>query len=126
MQEKKFSRATKTNSPTGKTGSTSTPSIGDSFMYNEASGNNFGSNVFISFERIDIIQISINTFYYNRYSNPTSILRSTARFRIQLLLPNGQWHPKYKIPEKTIYSSTSTDWSLLTLDYGITEFTELD
>ena len=83
------SRATKTNSPTANTGATSLPPIGDSFMYIETRGIKFGSNVTVSFERTYTIQISNITFYYNRYSNPTSFLTSMGRFRIQLILPDG-------------------------------------
>ena len=58
-----FRRATETNSPTGQSGATSLPPIGDSFMYVKTSSNNHGNNVFGSFERTDIIQISNITFY---------------------------------------------------------------
>ena len=63
-----FIRSTKTNSPTGNSGAIVSPPVGNSFMYIETSGNNFGSNVFCSWERIDIIQISNIIFYYNRFS----------------------------------------------------------
>ena len=63
-----FVKSTRTNSPTGFSGATKLPPIGDSFMYIETSSNKFGNNVFVSFERIDIIQISNITFYYNRFS----------------------------------------------------------
>ena len=62
-----FFRSTKTSSPTPNSGALNSPAIGDSFMYNETSSNNFGPNVFCSWERIDIIQISNITFYYNRF-----------------------------------------------------------
>ena len=35
-------------------------------MYFETSSNNNGQNVFVFFERTDIIQINKITFYYNR------------------------------------------------------------
>ena len=63
-----FIKSTKTNSPTGHSGATSLPPIGNSFMYIETSSSNHGNNVFVSFERTDIIQISSITFYYNRFS----------------------------------------------------------
>ena len=64
-----FIKSTKTNSPTGHSGASSLPPIGNSFMYIETSSNNHGpERVFVSWERTDIIQISIITFYYNRYS----------------------------------------------------------
>ena len=37
-------------------------------MYIETSSNNHGNNVFVSFERTDIIQITKITFYSNRFS----------------------------------------------------------
>ena len=46
-----FLKSTKTNSPTGYSGAVS----------------KHGPNVFVSFERTDIIQISNITFYYNRF-----------------------------------------------------------
>ena len=64
----KFKKLTKTNNPTGYSGATSLPPIGNSFMYIETSSNNHGNNVFVSFDRTDIIQISNITFYYNRFS----------------------------------------------------------
>ena len=64
-----FIRSTKTNSPTGDSGATSLPPIGNSFMYIETSSNNKGNNVFVSFERKDIIEITNISFYYNRYSS---------------------------------------------------------
>ena len=36
-----------------------------------------------------------------------------GEFRNQLSLPNGQWYPKIKTDKKTIYSTTSTEWTLL-------------
>ena len=54
-----FIKSTKSNSPTGNSGITSFPPFGDSFMYIETSSNNNGNNVFASFERTDIIQITI-------------------------------------------------------------------
>ena len=61
-------KSTKTNLPTGYSGATSLLPIGNSIMYIEISSNIHGKNVFVSFERIDIIQISNITFYYNRFS----------------------------------------------------------
>ena len=57
-----FLRSTKTSSPTGDSGSTGLPPIGDSFMFIETSSNNYGNNVFVSFERTDIIQITNISF----------------------------------------------------------------
>ena len=44
--------------PTGNSGAANLPPIRDSYMYIETSSNNYGQNVFVSFERTDIIQIS--------------------------------------------------------------------
>ena len=56
-------------------------------MYVETSSNNHGNNVFVSFERTDIFQISNITFYYDRFSILTNdSLKSMGRVRIQLLL----------------------------------------
>ena len=88
----KFIKSTETNSPTSLPGATSSSPIGDSFMYIETSSNNHGNNVFVSFERTDIIQISNITFYYNRYSILTiDSLKAMGRFRIQLLLEDNTW-----------------------------------
>ena len=94
-----FLRSTKTNSPTGDSGATSLPPIGDSFMYIETSSNNYGNNVFVSFERTDIIQITNISFYYNRYSSSNQNLRAMGRFRIQLLLNDNTWSTRYNIPK---------------------------
>ena len=51
-----FIKSAKTNSPTGHSGATSLPPICISFMYIETSSNNHGNNVFVSWERTDIIQ----------------------------------------------------------------------
>ena len=85
-----FIKSTKTNSPTGDSGATILPPIGNSFMYIETSSSNHGHNrVFFSWERTDIIQITNITFYYNRFSTSDSNLRAMGRFRIQLLLEDN-------------------------------------
>ena len=66
-----FVRSTRTKRPTGDSGATTPPPIGNSFMYIETSSANHGNGVFVSFERTDIIQISKITFYYNRFSIST-------------------------------------------------------
>ena len=67
-----FIRSTKTNSPIGDSGATNLPPIDDSFMYIETPSNNHGINVFVSWERTDITQITNKTFYSNRFSILTS------------------------------------------------------
>ena len=61
-KKQSFLRSTKTNSPTGNSGATSLPPIGDSLMYIETSANNKGAIVFCKFERTDFIEISNMSF----------------------------------------------------------------
>ena len=61
-KKRNFIRSTKTKSPTPDRGATSLPSIGSAFMYIETSSNHHGSNVFVSWERTDIIQFTNKTF----------------------------------------------------------------
>ena len=116
-----FINSTKTNSPTGYSGysgATSLAPISKNFMYKERSSNNHSNNVFVSFERTDIIQISNTTFYYNRFSILTNdYLKAMSRFRIQLLLEDNTWSTRYNIPKKDRYSDTSTEWTLVSLNF---------
>ena len=57
-----FIKSRKTISPTGDSGATSLPPIGNAFMYIETSSNKNGNNIFVSFERTDIIKITNITF----------------------------------------------------------------
>ena len=92
-------------------------------MYIETSSNNQGPNVFCSWERADIIQITNITFYYNRYSILTNdSLKAMGRFRIQLLLKDNTWNTQYTMDKNTNYSNASTDWSLLNLDFTIENY----
>ena len=114
-----FYKSTKTNSPTGSSGATSSPPIGDSFMYIETISNNNGDNVFVSWERTDILQITNIIFYYNRFSILTDDnLKSMGRFRIQLLLDNT-WSTHYTIAKNDRYTDNSTDWTLLLLVFTV-------
>ena len=118
-----FFKSTKTKSLTGHSGATALPPIGDSFMFIETSGGNYGhEHIFRSFERIDIIQISNKTFYYNRYSSSDDSLRSMGRFRIQLLLEDNTWSTIYTIPKNSQYSDTSIEWRLLNLDFTVENY----
>ena len=119
-----FIKSTKTNSPTGHSGSTSLPPIGNSFMYIETSSNNHGhERVFVSWERTDIIQISNITFYYNRFSILTNnSKKSMGRFRIQLLLEDNTWSTRYNIPKNDRYSDSSTQWTLINLNFTIENY----
>ena len=118
-----FIRSTRTNSPTGNAGAIVSPLIGDSFMYKETSGNNFGPNIHCSWERIDLIQISNITFYYNRVSIQGD-LRAMGRFRIQILTKENVWLTKFNIPKNEQFSTLATDWTILSLNiteenYGV-------
>ena len=117
-----FIHSTKTNSPTGDSGATSSPPIGNAFMYIETSSNNHGSNVFASFQRTDIIQVTNITFYYNRFSSSDNNLRGMGRFRIQLLSEDNTWDTQYAIAKNTQYSITSTDWILLNWDFTVENY----
>ena len=118
-----FMKSTKTNSPTGDSGATSLPLIGTALMYIETSSGYHGNNVCCSFERTDIIQITNITFYYNRFSILTNNnLKAMGRFRIQLLLEDNTWSTQYTISKNTQYSDTSTDWTLLNLDFTIENY----
>ena len=117
-----FVKSTKTSSPTGNSGATSLPPIGNSFMYIETTSNNHGNNVFVSFERTDIIQITNISFYYNRFSISDINFRSMGRFRIQLLLDDNVWTTQYSIGKNEGYSDNSSDWNLLSLDFTIENY----
>ena len=92
-------------------------------MYIETSSGIHGSDVFCSFERTDIIQITNITFYYKRFSILTNnSLKSMGRFMIQLLLKDNTWSTVYTIAKNTRYSDNSTDWSLLNLDFTIENY----
>ena len=93
-------------------------------MYVEISSNNHGyEKVFVSWERTDIIQISKITFCFNRLSILTNdSLKSMGRFRIQLLLHDNTWSTQYTIPKTDRYSDTSTDWTLLNLDFTVENY----
>ena len=116
-------KSTKTSSPTGHSGATNIPPIGKSFMYIETSSGGHGNNVFVSFERTDIIQITNITFYYNRFSILTNnSLKSMGKFRIQLLMEDNSWNTQYTIAKNTQYSNSSTEWSLLNLDFTVKNY----
>ena len=93
-------------------------------MYIETSSNNHGlERVFVSWERTDIIQISNITFYYNRFSILTDdSKKSMGRFRIQLLLEDNTWSTRYNIPKNDRYSDSSTQWTLVNLNFTIENY----
>ena len=45
-----------------------------------------------------------------------------GRFQIQLFLENDIWSTQYTIPKNEQYSNTSTEWSLLNLDFTIENY----
>ena len=112
-----FIKSTRTNSPTGDSGAENLPPIGNAFMYIESSSNNNGNNTYVKLIRTDIIQISNIPFYYNRYSSSDESLRAMGRFTIDILLDDNTWETKYIIQENTQYSNTSTEWTLLSMDF---------
>ena len=118
-----FINSTITNSPTPDSGAMSLPPIGTAFMYIETSSGNHGDNIFCSFERTDIIQITNITFYYNRFSILyNDSLKSMGRFRIPLLLEDNTWSTRYKIPKNDRFSNTSTEWTLVSLNFTVENY----
>ena len=89
-------------------------------MYIETSSNNHGLNIFVSWERADIIQITNITFYYNRFSILTDDnLKYMGRFRIQLFLENNICSTQYTIARNTQYSDNPNDWTFFYLDFTV-------
>ena len=118
-----FIKSTITQSPSSHSGPESLSPIGTAFMYLETSSNNHGLNVFVSWERTDIIQISNITFYYNRFSNLTDDkLKKKGGFRIQLLLEDDLWTTQYTIAKNTQYTSSTAEWKLLNLDFTVENY----
>ena len=119
-----FIKSTNTNSPTGHSGATSLPPIGNSFMSIETSSNNSGNEkLFVSWERTDIVQVTNITFYYDRFSILTNdSKKSIGRFRIQLLLEDNSWSTRYNIPKNDRYSDTSTQWTLVNLYFTVENY----
>ena len=112
-----FIKSTTSSSPTGDSGASNMPPIGRAFMYIETSGNNSGNNTYVKIIRRDIIQISNISFYYNRYSSSNPSSKAMGRLSIDILLDNDTWVNKYLMQENTQYSDSSTEWSLLSLDF---------
>ena len=115
MKLGKFIKSTKTTTPSPDTGSSILPPIGNSYMFLESSSNNHGENVFCSFERTDIIQISKISFCYNRYSAENDH-KAMGRLRIQLLLSDNTWSTRYNIPKNDYYTNQS-EWRLVNLNF---------
>ena len=118
-----FIKSTETNSPTDYSGAEISSPIRNSFMCIETSSNNHRSNVFVSWERTDIVQLTNITFYYNRFLTLTDDnLKNMGRFRIQLLLEDGSWMTHYTIANNTQYTDSPTEWELLNLDFTIQNY----
>ena len=116
----KFNISTKTYTPTGLSGATGLPPIGDSFMYIETSSDNHGNGVTVSFERTDIIQTNNMSFHYNIDSTlPNDLLKSIGRFRIQLLLGENTGSRQYNIPKNDRFSLLSTQRTLVSLTFTV-------
>ena len=121
-----FIKSTKTSSLTASSGATNLPPIGTAFMYIETSANNHNSSndVFVSFERTDIIHISNITFYHNRFSTSDSHKRGMGKFEIQILR-NGSWQTDFTIEKDTNFYTSSIELILLNMNiisqpnYGI-------
>ena len=92
-------------------------------MYIETSSKIHGKDVIVSWERTDIIQIRNITFCYNKYSTSTgNSLISMGRFKIQLLIEDNTWSTRYNIPKQNRYSDSSTDWTLVSLDFTVKKY----
>ena len=92
-------------------------------MYIETSLNGHGNDAFVSFERTDNSLITNITFYYNRFSILTNYnLKSMGRFRIQLLLEDITWSTRYNKEKNDRYSDTSTDWTLVSLNFIVENY----
>ena len=118
-----FIESTKTKSPTADSGAASLPPTGNAFMYIGTSSNNNGNNIFVSFQRSDLIQITNITFYYNRFSIITNdSIKSMGRFRIQLLVEDNTRSTQYTTAKNTQYSDNSTDCTILNLDFTVENY----
>ena len=45
-----------------------------------------------------------------------------GRFRIQLLLEDKTWRTRYTIPNKDRYSNSSTQWTLVNLNFTVENY----
>ena len=90
----------------------------------ETSANNHRANLFCSFERSDIVQISNITFHYFRISAGKA--EAMGRFGIELLSSDNTWSTRYNISKKDSYSKSSTDWNLVTSNFNVESLGEID
>ena len=111
-----FVKSMTTNFSTVDSGARDLPPIGDSSMYMETSPDNHGNNVFVSFERTDLIQTTNIFFYCNRFAILTKdLLKSMARYTIKLLVEDFTRSMRCNKPKHDQYSDTSTEWTLVSL-----------
>ena len=90
-------------------------------MYIETSQNNHNTendDVFVSWERTDIIHISNITFYHNRFSTSDAVKRNMGKLDIQLLR-NGSWETEYSI-EKILNFSVDATLDFIKFRYNFT------
>ena len=45
-----------------------------------------------------------------------------GRFRIQLLLESSTWSTQYNIPENDRFTDSSTDWTLVNLNFTVENY----
>ena len=112
----KFFKSSKTLSPTPSSGAIKIPPIGTVFYVETYQNNSGNESVFVSFEGIDIIQVSTTSFYYNRYSARIGITPPCmGRYCIQHLLSEKTWSRRYKIPKKGQHCKSLTKKFLISL-----------
>ena len=93
-------------------------------MFFETSSKKHGNGtVFVSSEKIYIVQISNITFFYNRCSISTNdSLKSGGGVRIQLLLQEGTWSTRYNIPKNDPSRDTPIDWTLVNFNFTVENY----
>ena len=93
-------------------------------MYIETSQETSVNGIFfLSFERKDIIPISNTSFSYNRSSFLTrDNLNPMGHYIFQLLLEDSTWSTRYNIPKIDRYSNSSTDWTLVSLNFNVENY----
>ena len=117
-----FLKSTITFSPKSQSRATNLPPNGSAFIYVETSSKKYGNIVFVRFERTDLIQITIKSLYFIKFSSLIrGSLNSMDRFRLQLILEDNTWSTRYNIPITDRYSDSSKDWTLLILNFTLSK-----
>ena len=49
-------------------------------------------------------------------------LKAMGRFRVQLFLADNTWSTRYNITRNDRYSDTSTEWTLVSLNFTVDDF----